>query len=148
MHAAGPEHGLEWHLSDHQSMHVNPPSHSTHPLSFLSFSTWAHALIDSGATVYVSHGDPRLQGIEIYNGCPIFFCLGSFIFQTKTEIGFYGPEVWQSCIATLEYHAHNSTPPLPPPHAAPHHPQPTRSVPGPLAPPRCRRRPFPSASRR
>ena len=67
---------------------------------------WAHALIDSGATLYVSHGDPRLQGIEIYNGCPIFYCLGSFIFQTKTEVGFYGPEVWQSCIVTLEYHAH------------------------------------------
>ena len=68
---------------------------------------WAHALIDSGATVYVSHGDPRLQGIEIYNGCPAFYCLGSFIFQTKTEIGFYGPEVWQSCIVTLEYHTHS-----------------------------------------
>ena len=71
-------------------------------------SMWAHALVDSGATVYVSHGDPRLQGIEIYNGCPIFYCLGSFIFQTKTEIGFYGPEVWQSCIVTLEYHAHTA----------------------------------------
>ena len=71
----------------------------------VSISMWAHALIDSGATMYVSHGDPRLQGIEIYNGCPLFFCLGSFIFQTKTEVGFYGPEVWQSCIVTLEYHA-------------------------------------------
>ena len=68
---------------------------------------WAHALIDSGATVYVSHGDPRLQGIEIYNGCPLFFCLGSFIFQTRTEVGFYGPEVWQSCVVTLEYHSHS-----------------------------------------
>ena len=74
---------------------------------------WAHALIDSGATVYVSHGDPRLQGIEVYNGCPLFFCLGSFMFQTKTEVGFYGPEVWQSCIVTLEYHTtcHPATPP-------------------------------------
>lgn len=69
---------------------------------------WAHALIDSGATMYVSHGDPRLQGIKIYNGCPLFFCLGSFIFQTKTEVGFYGPEVWQSCIVTLEYHTHHT----------------------------------------
>ena len=65
---------------------------------------WAHACIDSGATIYVAHGDPRLQGIEIYKGCPIFFCLGNLFFQTKTEIGFYGPEVWESCIVTLEYH--------------------------------------------
>ena len=54
--------------------------------------------------MYVSHGDPRLQGIEVYNGAPLFYCLGSLIFQTKTEVGFYGPEVWQSAIATLEYH--------------------------------------------
>ena len=75
---------------------------------------WAHALIDSGATVYVAHGDPRLQGIEVYNGCPVFFCLGSFMFQTKTEVGFYGPEVWQSTIVHLLYHTEATTEPLSP----------------------------------
>jgi hypothetical protein len=65
---------------------------------------FAHACIDSGASMYVGHGDPRLQGIEIYKGCPIFFCLGNFVFQTKTEIGFYGAEVWQSVIVRIEYH--------------------------------------------
>jgi len=61
----------------------------------------AHMLIDAGANIYIAHGDPRLQGIEIYRGCPIFYCLGNFVFQTKTEIGFYGQEVWQSVIVHL-----------------------------------------------
>lgn len=61
----------------------------------------AHTIIDAGAHVYVAHGDPRLQGIEIYRGCPVFYCLGNFVFQTKTEIAFYGSEVWQSVLVHL-----------------------------------------------
>ena len=87
---------------------------------------WAHALVDSGATVYVSHGDPRMQGIEVYRGCPLFYCLGSFLFQTKTDIGFYGPEVWQSCIATLEYHTSLTDPDPPPPPSSPFPPPSSR----------------------
>jgi poly-gamma-glutamate capsule biosynthesis protein CapA/YwtB (metallophosphatase superfamily) len=63
----------------------------------------AHRLIDAGASLYVAHGEPRLQGIEIYKGCPIFFGLGNFIFQTKTAVAFYGTEVWQSVVAELHY---------------------------------------------
>lgn len=70
-----------------------------------AFGQWkrelAHRIIDAGAHVYVAHGDPRLQGIEIYRGSPIFYCTGNFIFQTKTAISFYGPEVWQSVIVHL-----------------------------------------------
>ena len=61
----------------------------------------AHLIIDAGAHVYVAHGDPRLQGIEIYRGCPLFYCLGNFVFQTKTELAFYGSEVWQSVLVHL-----------------------------------------------
>ena len=64
----------------------------------------ARKLIDSGANVYVGHGDPRLQGIEIYRGCLILYCLGSLFFQTKTEVGFYGSEVWESVIVQLHCH--------------------------------------------
>jgi len=64
----------------------------------------AHRIIDAGAHVYIAHGDPRLQGIEIWKGCPIFFCTGNFIFQTKTELKFYGAEVWQSVLVHLHCH--------------------------------------------
>jgi hypothetical protein len=73
-----------------------------------AFGYWkrelAHRMIDAGAHVYVAHGDPRLQGIEIYRGSPVFYCLGNFIFQTKTALGFYGEEVWQSVIVHLHCH--------------------------------------------
>ena len=71
-------------------------------------STWkrklAHKCIDAGANIYVGHGDPRLQGIEIYKGCVILYCLGSLFFQTKTEVGFYGAEVWESVIVQVHCH--------------------------------------------
>ena len=73
-----------------------------------NLSTWkrklAHKCIDAGANIYVGHGDPRLQGIEIYQGCVILYCLGSLFFQTKTEVGFYGREVWESVIVQVHCH--------------------------------------------
>ena len=73
-----------------------------------NLSTWkrklAHKCIDAGANIYVGHGDPRLQGIEIYKGCVILYCLGSLFFQTKTEVGFYGKEVWESVIVQVHCH--------------------------------------------
>lgn len=45
---------------------------------------FAHAMIDAGADVFVGHGPHVLTGIEIYNGKPIFYSLGDFIFQNET----------------------------------------------------------------
>ena len=53
-----------------------------HPPAFLKL--FARAAIDSGAAVVVSHGPHKLRGIEIYNGKPIFYSLGNFIFQNET----------------------------------------------------------------
>jgi poly-gamma-glutamate capsule biosynthesis protein CapA/YwtB (metallophosphatase superfamily) len=64
---------------------------------------FAHRCIDAGAALYVSHGAPRLHGIEIHHGRPIFYDLGNFIFQTATEPGFYDDEVWQSVIAECRF---------------------------------------------
>lgn len=44
----------------------------------------AHQLLDAGATTFIVHGPHRLRGIEIYNGKPIFYSLGDFIFQYET----------------------------------------------------------------
>ncbi|MER8923834.1 CapA family protein [Mesorhizobium sp. M0802] len=37
--------------------------------------------IDAGANLFVSHGAPVLQAVEIYNGAPIFYGLGNFLFH-------------------------------------------------------------------
>jgi poly-gamma-glutamate synthesis protein (capsule biosynthesis protein) len=48
--------------------------------------TYAHAMIDAGATVVVGHGPHVLRGIEIYKGRPILYSLGDFIFQNETVL--------------------------------------------------------------
>jgi poly-gamma-glutamate capsule biosynthesis protein CapA/YwtB (metallophosphatase superfamily) len=45
---------------------------------------FAHAAIDRGCHVVTGHGSHFLRGIEIYNGRPIFYSLGNFIFQNET----------------------------------------------------------------
>ena len=45
---------------------------------------FAHALIDNGADIFVSHGLHSMQGIEIYKGRPIFYGLGEFVLQEIT----------------------------------------------------------------
>lgn len=54
---------------------------STVPADFLV--TLAHAVIDAGADVFVSHGPHVLRGVEIYKGKPIFYSVGDFVFQNE-----------------------------------------------------------------
>ena len=46
--------------------------------------TFARAMIDAGASVFVGHGPHVLRGIEMYRGKPIFYSLGDFVFQNET----------------------------------------------------------------
>jgi len=52
------------------------------PAQFLS--TFARAMIDAGADAVVGHGPHVLRGIEIYEGKPIFYSLGNFVFEPET----------------------------------------------------------------
>jgi poly-gamma-glutamate capsule biosynthesis protein CapA/YwtB (metallophosphatase superfamily) len=52
------------------------------PAQFLV--TFARAMIDAGADIFVGHGPHVLRGIEIYQGNPILYSLGDFIFQNET----------------------------------------------------------------
>ena len=52
------------------------------PAEFLV--SFARAMIDAGADVFVGHGPHVLRGIEIYKGKPIFYSLGDFVFQNET----------------------------------------------------------------
>lgn len=45
---------------------------------------FARAMIEAGADVFIGHGPHVLRGIEIYQGKPIFYSLGNFIFQNET----------------------------------------------------------------
>lgn len=52
------------------------------PAKFLV--TFARAMIEAGADVFVGHGPHVLRGIEIHRGKPILYSLGDFIFQNET----------------------------------------------------------------
>lgn len=52
------------------------------PAEFLV--TFARAVIDAGADLFVGHGPHVLRGVEIYKGKPVFYSLANFIFQNET----------------------------------------------------------------
>jgi poly-gamma-glutamate capsule biosynthesis protein CapA/YwtB (metallophosphatase superfamily) len=54
------------------------------PADFLP--SFFHALIDAGADVIVRHGPHLPLGIEVYHGKPIFYGLGSFVFDLPRSI--------------------------------------------------------------
>ena len=45
---------------------------------------FAHRCIDAGADVFAAHCPHIFMGVEIYQGKPIFYSLGNFIFQNDT----------------------------------------------------------------
>jgi poly-gamma-glutamate synthesis protein (capsule biosynthesis protein) len=67
-----------------------------------------HALIDAGADAVVRHGPHALLGVEIYHGRPIFYGMGSLMFQVGDKHrqfrGFTLPEAWyDGAVAVSEY---------------------------------------------
>jgi poly-gamma-glutamate synthesis protein (capsule biosynthesis protein) len=67
-----------------------------------------HALVDAGADAIVRHGPHALLGIEIYKGRPIFYGMGSLMFQVGDKHrqfrGFTLPEAWyDGAVAVSEY---------------------------------------------
>lgn len=61
---------------------------------------FAKRCIDAGASIFIGHGVPMVQGIEIYKGVPLLYGLGNFFFQTEKPVGAYTPRSWQGVIAT------------------------------------------------
>jgi poly-gamma-glutamate capsule biosynthesis protein CapA/YwtB (metallophosphatase superfamily) len=67
---------------------------------------FARACIDAGAGMFVGHGAPVLQPIEIYRDAPIFFGLGNFLFHlNEGEVVWSSPDVWKSMVATCRFDA-------------------------------------------
>ncbi len=59
--------------------HEGAPGDRTQPAAFLV--SFAHAMIDAGADVFVGHGPHIVRGIELYRDKPILYSLGNFIFE-------------------------------------------------------------------
>ena len=64
------------------TIHTHEGAAGNMPAEFLV--TFARAMVDAGADVFVGHGPHFLKGIEVYEGKPIFYSLGDFIFQNET----------------------------------------------------------------
>jgi poly-gamma-glutamate capsule biosynthesis protein CapA/YwtB (metallophosphatase superfamily) len=63
---------------------------------------FARQCIDAGADIFVSHGAPLLHGIELQHNKPILHGLGSLVFHSHTDIGYYVPEVWETAIVHVD----------------------------------------------
>ncbi len=62
------------------AIHAHEPGNESQvPPPFLR--DFARAAIDAGADIVVGHGPHQLRGIEIYEGRPIFYSLGNFLFH-------------------------------------------------------------------
>ncbi|EJN05967.1 CapA family protein [Phyllobacterium sp. YR531] len=69
----------------------------------------ARQFIDAGAAMFVSHGAPVLQPVEIYRRRPIFYSLGNFIFHVRSETSaWHAPEVWESVVGLCSYGQDNT----------------------------------------
>ncbi|NEI73975.1 capsule biosynthesis protein CapA [Rhizobium lusitanum] len=69
----------------------------------------ARKCIDAGAAMFVSHGAPVLQPVEIYRKRPIFYSLGNFIFHVKSEESAWtAPEVWESVVGSCSFDDDNN----------------------------------------
>ena len=65
---------------------------------------WTHAEVDAGADIIVMHGAPLLHGVEIYNGRPIFYDLGNFIFNVPPVLtAIVEPMSWESVVAYVQF---------------------------------------------
>ncbi len=60
--------------------------HWNYEMNYLPFPydrQLAHDLIDKGATAIIGCHSHRVQPVEIYNGCPIIYGLGNFLFENN-----------------------------------------------------------------
>jgi poly-gamma-glutamate capsule biosynthesis protein CapA/YwtB (metallophosphatase superfamily) len=69
-------------LHDHNNGVNAPEGYKNLEIPPHEVKEFAHKVIDAGADAYLGHGPHVLRGIEIFNGKPIFYSLGNFVFQS------------------------------------------------------------------
>lgn len=86
---------------------VNGQSEDGHLAIGMTAKEWqydfAKAIIDAGASMYIGHGHRGFDGMEIYNGRPLFRQLGGFAYQgLSDEIGHYDDDyAWWGLLAIM-----------------------------------------------
>jgi hypothetical protein len=77
------------------AIHWGVPSYWLSPYTGI-YATYqqplGHQLVDAGADAVIGHHSHSLHGIEIYNGKPIYYSAGNFLFEGAPSRGFMGPE--------------------------------------------------------
>lgn len=63
------------------------------------YTEFAHMCIDAGASAILGHGPHIIRPIEIYKGCPIFYCMGNFVFHDELT----------ECVAEDQYEKYGLT---------------------------------------
>jgi len=63
--------------------------------------TFAKAIIDAGAGMFIAHGERIFDGVEIYKGRPIFRQFGGFSYQGLQDEGANDPLVWEGLLGML-----------------------------------------------
>ena len=58
--------------------------------------TFARRAIDAGGDAVVCHGAHFMRGVEIYNGKPIFYNLGSLLMEFEAGESIIGPEMYEA----------------------------------------------------
>lgn len=69
--------------ADYIIVHIHQATETGHRAAD-RVQTLCRTLVDAGADVIVGDGPHLLQGVEIYNGRPIFYSLGNFFYQSET----------------------------------------------------------------
>jgi len=65
---------------------------------------WTHKEVAAGADIVVMHGAPLLHGVEIFQGRPIFYDLGNFIYNLPPTLTYIDePISWESVVARVEF---------------------------------------------
>lgn len=68
--------------------------YSPRPAPFLE--DFARRAIDAGATAVIGHGPHMLRGIELYQGKPIFYSLGSLLMEFEAGMQKMTPEMYEA----------------------------------------------------
>lgn len=66
------------------SLHSHETDGESSNVPAMFIETFCRTCVDHGADAVIGHGPHELRGIEIYNGRPIFYSVGNFLFETET----------------------------------------------------------------
>jgi len=80
--------------SIHTHEGINENWYAPEPPEFIE--EFCHKAVEAGANVVVGHGAHYARGIEVYNGVPIFYNLGSLLMEFESGESMISPEMYHT----------------------------------------------------